>query len=46
MIEARHHAADDLLRGQFKADDRIGIVDSDGTWRNTVRFDETIGLYS
>ncbi|AJA09473.1 hypothetical protein SKP52_12925 [Sphingopyxis fribergensis] len=46
VLSARSHAADDVLRGQFKSRDRIEIVDGDGTLLHSVRFDEAIGLCS
>lgn len=46
ILSARSHAADDVLRGQFKADDRIEIVDETGEILHKVRFDEAIGLCS
>lgn len=46
VLSARSHAADDVLRGQFKPDARIEIVDGNGTLLHTVRFDEAVGLCS
>lgn len=46
VLSARSHAADDVLRGQFKAGDWIEIVDEKGCLLHIVRFDEAIGLCS
>lgn len=46
VLSARSHAADDVLRGQFKSDDRIEIVDEAGSPLHRVRFDDAIGLCS
>lgn len=46
VLSARSQAADDVLRGQFKPDARIEIIDGKGTLLHTVRFDEAVGLCS
>lgn len=46
VLSARSHAADDVLRGRLKTDDRIEIVDDAGRVLHRVRFDDAIGLCS
>lgn len=46
VLCARSHAADDVLRGRLKTDDRIEIVDDAGRALHRVRFDDAIGLCS
>lgn len=46
VLSARSHAADDVLRGKLRSDDRIEIVDAKGSALHRVRFDEAIGLCS
>lgn len=46
ILSARSSAADDVLRGLFKCQNRVEIVSDDGSLLHTVRFDDAVEVCS